>query len=412
MVNKKLNIVISAYACSPNWGSEPGMAWNWVKNLSDYYNIYLITSTEFKEELLEGVVINNLESSIKIYFNDIGKKATMMGKNQGDWRFYYYYRKWQKKTYKIALNIIKKNDIVLVHQLNMIGFREPGYLWKLDKPSIWGPIGGMSPMPLGFIENSQYKLKIKYILKNYISDLQLIYSPRIKKAINSFNYIITASNNSKIKTFYKREFSVLNETGCDLPIVNNNLNRFDSEELDILWVGRNLYTKKLDLALEIISQLKKYNIKLHIVGIDDYNLFQDILEKLDIKNQLIWHGKVPHKEISKMMRNFQLFLFTSVVEGTPHVILEAIENSLPIICFDTCGQGECVNEYIGIKIELSNPKKAVCDFTDEIIKLYNDRNKLKMLSKNSAKRARELSWSYKTCEMLNFYQKGMKNNDK
>ena len=52
MVNKKLNIVISAYACSPNWGSEPGMAWNWVKNLSDYYNIYLITSTEFKEELL------------------------------------------------------------------------------------------------------------------------------------------------------------------------------------------------------------------------------------------------------------------------------------------------------------------------------------------------------------------------
>ena len=93
MDNKKFNIVISAYACSPNWGSEPGMAWNWVKNLSNYYNIYLITNTEFKEELLEGVRINNLESSIKIYFNDIGEKATMMGKNQGDWRFYYYYRK-------------------------------------------------------------------------------------------------------------------------------------------------------------------------------------------------------------------------------------------------------------------------------------------------------------------------------
>lgn len=57
-----------------------------------------------------------------------------------------------------------------------------------------------------------------------------------------------------------------------------------------------------------------------------------------------------------------LFFFTSIAEGTPHVILEAIGNNLPILCFDTCGQGDCVNKNIGIKIPLSNPQKSTYEF--------------------------------------------------
>ena len=62
--------------------------------------------------------------------------------NQGDWRFYKYYKEWQWKTYVIAKEIIQQHHIDIVHQLNMIGFREPGYLWKLGIPYLWGPIGG------------------------------------------------------------------------------------------------------------------------------------------------------------------------------------------------------------------------------------------------------------------------------
>ncbi len=29
-MNAMLNVLINAYAVSPNWGSEPGMGWNWI----------------------------------------------------------------------------------------------------------------------------------------------------------------------------------------------------------------------------------------------------------------------------------------------------------------------------------------------------------------------------------------------
>ena len=36
-----LNILVNAYACSPNMGSEPGMAWNWCVNLANIVNCTL-----------------------------------------------------------------------------------------------------------------------------------------------------------------------------------------------------------------------------------------------------------------------------------------------------------------------------------------------------------------------------------
>ena len=38
-----LSILINAYACSPNMGSEPGMAWNWCVNLANHCELHIIT---------------------------------------------------------------------------------------------------------------------------------------------------------------------------------------------------------------------------------------------------------------------------------------------------------------------------------------------------------------------------------
>ncbi len=414
--NQISEILVSAYTCSPNWGSEPGMSWHWIKNLSKYYKIHLITSCEFKAELMNGLKDFNLEDSIIVYFNDIGQKAMNMGKNQGDWRFYYYYEKWQRKTYKIALQIVRDNNIVLVHQLNMIGFREPGYLWKLDKPTVWGPIGGMNYVPNSFLKNIDFRQKLKLKLKNSITKFQLEYSPRVQKAFSKHEVIIAANINSKIevKKYLKKDIPVLNETGsyATFNTDENLLERFDSENFNILWVGKDLFTKQLELALRIIANVKDIpGLKFHIVGVakntDTYIKHDKIIKNLNIEGIVEWHGMVKNKEVKNMMQKHQLFLFTSIVEGTPHVILEAIEHSLPILCFNYCGQGECVNESVGQKIELSTPANAIRDFSIAIKDLFNNKDKLIWYSKNGVKRSEELSWDSKIKTMSKYYKEAI-----
>lgn len=87
--------------------------------------------------------------------------------NQGDWRFYFHYNKWQQKTLAIAKQIIKEQNIDIVHQLNMIGFREPGYLWKLDKPFIWGPTNAKEAFPTAYLDDANWRKSLFIKTKNF-----------------------------------------------------------------------------------------------------------------------------------------------------------------------------------------------------------------------------------------------------
>ena len=46
-----MNILISAYACEPNKGSEPGVGWNWAIELSKHHNVWVITRDNNKSTI-------------------------------------------------------------------------------------------------------------------------------------------------------------------------------------------------------------------------------------------------------------------------------------------------------------------------------------------------------------------------
>ena len=49
---KKLKILLSAYACEPNKGSEPEVGWQWALNLSEEgHDVYVITRTNNRRNI-------------------------------------------------------------------------------------------------------------------------------------------------------------------------------------------------------------------------------------------------------------------------------------------------------------------------------------------------------------------------
>ena len=46
-----ISVLVNAYACSPHWGSEPGMGWNWILALSKYCELYIITEGEWRDKI-------------------------------------------------------------------------------------------------------------------------------------------------------------------------------------------------------------------------------------------------------------------------------------------------------------------------------------------------------------------------
>ena len=406
-----LKILINAYACCPDMGSEPGMAWNWCVNLARYCELYIITEGEFKDKIEEKLKVLPQAKNMHFYYNPVSEKVRRMCWNQGDWRFYRYYRQWQWKTYEMAKGIIAKVPIDIVHQLNMIGFREPGYLWKIEEiPFVWGPVDAKERFPVAYLCGAGMWVKLKIRLKNFLTIYQLKYSMRVRAAVKSASCVLSASSNSQqtFKKYFGLDSPLLNETGCNVQ-THCNLNSSDKNVLNILWVGKMDFRKQLGLALGSLAYTKNTNMQLHIVGGGDTTYYRNLAISLGVKERCKWYGAISHEKVQKIMQESDLFFFTSVSEGTPHVVLEAIDNYLPVLCFDTCGQGDVVNEQVGIKIPLSNPKQSVKDFAGKIEYLYAHRELLAQFSQNCRQRQIELSWDIKAKRMITIYQSYLKN---
>lgn len=63
-----MRILVNCYACSPYKGSEPGMGWNFVKGLSKYHELFILTESKFKDDLDRYFATNPDEKNNKHFF--------------------------------------------------------------------------------------------------------------------------------------------------------------------------------------------------------------------------------------------------------------------------------------------------------------------------------------------------------
>lgn len=405
-----INILVNAYAVSPNWGSEQGMGWNWIMNLAKYCHVDVITEGEWQDEIEKTLTTLPHQDNIVFHYLPVSTKVRQMCWNQGDWRFYWHYKKWQRRALRKAGIICRTKHIDIIHQLNMIGFREPGYLWKIqDIPFVWGPIGGMELMPMAYLKDASTRQRLFNVTKNILNKIQYTYSPRVKYAIERSSIIISAVKGVKdaIKYHHNKDSILINETGVEINSDIVKKKSMPNEPLKIIWVGKFDFRKQLPLALKTIIALNKKDVELHICGTGSTTVKKEMLEIADaggIGSQCFWHGNLPNQEVKKMMSESDLMLFTSIMEATSTVVLEAISVGLPVICFNTCGFGPIVKEFAGITIELSTPNKSIQDFANILNHIYHNRSILNSISENIIINRESLTWETKARRTIDLYK--------
>ena len=147
----RLKVLISAYACSPYHGSEPGVGWGFVSALARYHDLWVIVEeNEFRADL-ERYLIEHQELKTQLRFEYIPRIRHSRIERLWPPSYYWTYRRWHQDAYQLAQQLHQEVNFDLAHQLTMVGFREPGYLWQLGIPFVWGPVGGMGLFPWRFL---------------------------------------------------------------------------------------------------------------------------------------------------------------------------------------------------------------------------------------------------------------------
>ena len=408
---RRLKILISAYACSPIRGSEPGVGWGFITALAKYHDFWVITEKEKFQTEIEEYLQENEKFADKVNFYFIQKKRNRPLRKIWPPSYYWYYRKWHWRAYKKAQQLQNEVGFDIVHQLTMVGFREPGYLWKLGIPFVWGPVGGMGLFPLRFWADIGLKGYAYYLGYNLVNILQMRYSRRARLAARFAKLITATPENKKLATqYWQVESEVISEVGLPTQAcVTAPVRRTDGEPLNIIWSGQHIARKALGLGLKALSVLPgNVGYRLHILGRGAMtNHWQHLASKLGIVDRCIFYGWLPRKQALGIMQTGHLMLITSLRDLTSTVTVEALAMGLPVICLDHCGFSHVINETCGFKVPVVNPSQVAGDIASRLMTLYGDEALRYKLANGALQRAMDFNWDKKALAVDKIYRQAL-----
>lgn len=409
--HRRLKVLMVAAAVHPDKGSEPGLGWGWIVALSKYHDLWIITGErEGNREAIERELLQQpeLRSRLKFFFIPRPDGPWL----ERIWPPYYYrlYRLWHLEALRVAQKLTSEISFDLAHQLNMTGFREPGFLWTLELPFVWGPVGGTVNVPLRFARMLGAREFLYHLVKVTINNLQLRYHPRVRSALQRADAFITSNSDTQeaFRRVHKKGSIVIQDTG---PISEKLIQSLDSSKEEnsifrISWSGLHISRKALPILLHALAKIQ-YRVQFHLDIIGDGPMFsrwKKMAKSLGLQDRLTWHGWLAKPKALAIIAQSDLFAFPSLHEGTPTVVMEALSLGVPVLCLDHCGQADVVNSECGIKIPVTDLDSVIKSFAEAILFLDKNEEILQKLSVGAIKRIREFSWESKAFKMNKFYQ--------
>lgn len=153
---------------------------------------------------------------------------------------------------------------------------------------------------------------------------------------------------------------------------------FKKKDFILLFVGRLAREKNVPFLFDAIEKSKNKNIKLLVVGYGpDEELYRKEIEKRNLKDRIIFTGKVKWTDMPNYYHIADAFITASTTETQGLTVIEALAASLPVICIDDDAFKSVVidnfngkiftneNECIKIIDEISTNKLELENLTDK-----------------------------------------------
>lgn len=405
-MTQRLRILLSAYYCSPYRGSESEVGWQVAIGLARDHDVTVIcgdlsgespTGRDVERYRAEFGLPAGLEV-LHVQAMGFSRKIHDLHRLPGLWFLYYEaYRRWQLQALAIARRLHAEQPFDLAHHLTVIGFREPGYLWRLGIPFFWGPVSGATEVPAAFLADFSAKERFRWASHRWLNRFQIARGGRPVAAARAAAKVwAVCREDALVIRQWGGNVELMPEVGCSPAADVLPKSRENEEPLRLCWSGLFQGRKALPLLLRALAKVGDPRIHLDVLGDGpEAGRWKREAEVLGIDRQVRWHGMVPRSNALSIFDASHVCVHTSVKEATSTVVLEALERGIPVVCHAACGMGTAIDETCGIKVPLKNPATSVEGFAIAIGRLLVEPDLLPMLSRGALARAYEFSWSDK-----------------
>ena len=410
---ERMRVLVGAYACEPNQGSEPGVGWHMSKEISKNHDVLVITRKNNRESI-EAELNNTANPHLFFEYVDLPRWAAFWKKGGRGIRLYYYL--WQLCAFVKARKLNQSYAFDIAHHVTFVNDYIYTFMALLPIPFVWGPLGS----------NPRWPAKLSPSRKAYFKDTLRSYIQSIIRAIDPLFWLsairarVILGIHPRIGLQFpfnfisKDKFLVHSAIGVEANALNNSDTYATNENkpFTALTMGKMLPIKGFNLSLYAFKRCLQLvpDAKLIIVGKGpDILTIQKIIKRLKLKDNVEIIDWLPRTKALETMKNADVFLYPSF-EGSGMVTLEAMANGLPVIGLDFGGVGEMVDDDCGIKVKTDNFAHTTHKLGDALVLLAQNPALRASMSHNATNRVKNnYLWEKRAEEINSWYKQALEN---
>jgi glycosyltransferase involved in cell wall biosynthesis len=403
---KRLKVLISAYACRPGEGSEPGVGWNIVRELAKYHDTWVLTR-EDNRLLIETELLRNPLPGLNFIYCESHFLVQKLNYKQQLVHLHYYL--WQISAYFVARKLYKELKFDVVHHVTYVRYSSPSFLSLLPVPFIWGTVGGGESAPEAFWGDFSLRGKAYELVRRLAHRTgELDPFTRMTAQRSVLVRATTEETAQRLRQIGAKKIEIFPESAlsgteiehlAQFPILNGSNIRFIS-------MARLLHWKGLHLGIRAFAQANLPNSEYWILGDGpEKQRLQDLVVKLAIADKVKFWGRLPRHETLQKLAESHVLIHPSLHDSGGWVCLEAMAAGRPPICLNMGGPATQVTEETGFKISAETPAQAVHGLAAAMTQLSQNRELLNHMSQMGRQRVKELySWETKGQLLAGLYE--------
>ena len=412
-MENRLKIFVSAYAFEPGLGSEIGVGWHWVLEMSKYFELWVLTRESNRHTIEPWITAHPEYSSIHFLYYDWPKWARFWKKGLRGVRT--YYNIWQTCTDSIVKQTMQENGISIYHHLTY-----GNALWKVSNYGqkqyfIWGPTSAGTVIPKDFTKHYRPLSRVKESLQRFIKKtlfMNIGFRNRCKHA----NLILCKTDDTIecVPQKYRDKCIQFTDVAVDIKDVSLYVSEKRlGKEIRFFAAGTMVGWRNFDVLIDAFTEAVKRNnqISLHILGSGgEYMHLHNRVSERNMENHIKMPGQVNMETYYKYLAESDIIINPCFREGAVTVSFDSMNFAKPLICFDTKGYTHnFLQEHCRIIKGITTRSEAVKRLSEEILYMA-DPDRIKAMGQKAIEAGKQSDWQHKGENIYKIIRKYYGNN--
>jgi glycosyltransferase involved in cell wall biosynthesis len=402
-----MKLLISAYACAPNRGSEHAVGWTWVTYAHRLgHQVWALVAPNHEDSILRACEEHPELAGITWLFPRV-LSWRLKQAIEPEWERTYNFL-WQVGATKTALRLHATVGFDAVHHLTWGGVRAPTFLGLVGAPLIVGPLGGGETSPQSLRDAFHVKARITETVRD-LSNRTIMLNPLVRHGLTGAAAIFTKTpDTARILTPSMQRKSI-NFLELGLESARPSRPQRPPGPPRLLFAGRLLYWKGAHIAIRALAQLMRVSpdAQLTIVGKGtEEGRLRAAAVAQGVADNVRFVPWLPQDKLFEQYQTHDLFVYPSLHDSSGNAVLEALSFGLPVVCLDVGGPAQIVTPESGVIVSTAgrDTGQVAVAIAAEILQVLRSSELLNELSHGAVARAAQFKLAGRVAQFYEMVQ--------